>query len=565
MMKLRSLLRLAETSILATGIMLTLTISDARAAVPLTITNQGRLFDVNNQPINDTLEVVFAIYASEDPAAPVLWSETHTIVFDSGYFSVNLGELTPFGPDIFDGSVRYVGITIGNEPEMKPRAATRSVPYAFLAQDVTGDIHPQSVSISGVGTVIDENGTWVGDPTGLIGPTGATGPAGPAGADGAMGPMGPAGPTGAVGPIGPMGPAGPTGAVGPIGPMGPAGPTGAMGPMGPMGLQGLMGPAGPTGAAGADGVSCSLTEMMGVQRPCDAGTGPNSGTSTFDGTVWGPCVANVTGPSGSCAAAEMALTSDVVITVPAGCTRILAHIWGGGGGSGASATVVNGGTGAKGGGSGYAFLDSTVTPGEPLIVKIGGGGVAATNAGPGAAGANGGGAGGGGASNCHTPGGGGGGYSLISRGPTALAIGGGGAGGGGANCWATLLPGAGAGGGGGMNGQPNSGGIAGGIQGASATANGVPGTNVCSGGGGGGGGKLGGTGGTSGGNCAGGTNELGPGSGGGGGTSFSFAGTTISGSGTTPGNSSSAYRLGAGDGGNTGASGTNGRIHIIWL
>jgi hypothetical protein len=32
----------------------------------------------------------------------------------------------------------------------------------------------------------------------------------------------------------------------------------------------------------------------------------------------------------------------------------------------------------------------------------------------------------------------------------------------------------------------------------------------------------------------------------------------------TPANSSSSYRQGAGDGGNTGAAGAAGRVHIIW-
>src|SRR5262249_8101214 len=154
----------------------------------------------------DSLDVKFAVYASPTAAMP-LWSEVHTVSFDEGYFSVQLGDATPFA-DTFDGSVRYLGVTVGTDPEMTPRAQVGSVPYALLAGDVKGDIHPTSVWIDGFGQVIDVNGQWVGDPTGLEGPAGPTGP---------MGVQGQPGLDGAVGPVGPTGPAGLQGATGPTG------------------------------------------------------------------------------------------------------------------------------------------------------------------------------------------------------------------------------------------------------------------------------------------------------------------------------------------------------------
>ena len=160
------------------------------AEVPTIMTHQGRLFDSSDQPIQDTLQVVFTIYDSGAPSAQVLWTETHLVTFELGYFSVSLGETVPLDSTIFDGSVRYLGIKVGSDDEMTPRAATRSVPYALVAGDVNGDIHPQTVSIPGFGMVIDENGQWVGDPTGLIGPTGPVGPTGAAGPTGAQGATG---------------------------------------------------------------------------------------------------------------------------------------------------------------------------------------------------------------------------------------------------------------------------------------------------------------------------------------------------------------------------------------
>ena len=124
--------------------------------VPQTITNQGRLFDVDNNPIDGSLTVVFSIYDTANATA-ALRPAPHTIAAEQGFYSVTLGAQTPFGDDTFDGSVRFFGIKVGTEPELLPRAPIQSVPYALFAGDVTGDIHPHTVSI-GDFEVIDQNG-----------------------------------------------------------------------------------------------------------------------------------------------------------------------------------------------------------------------------------------------------------------------------------------------------------------------------------------------------------------------------------------------------------------------
>lgn len=226
----------------------------AEAAVPQVVTHQGRLFDAQGAPIVDAQDITFTIYDLEVGGVP-LWTETINVTLDEGYFSVRLGETTPLDSVVFDGSVRWLGITVGADPEMTPLAAIASVPYAMFAGDVRGDINPTSINIQGFGPVIDANGQWVGDPSGLIGPAGpagpagAAGPAGPAGPAGAQGPAGPAGPAGAVGPAGPQGATGAQGAQGPAGAVGPAGPAGAQGAVGPAGPAGAVGPQGPSGIA----------------------------------------------------------------------------------------------------------------------------------------------------------------------------------------------------------------------------------------------------------------------------------------------------------------------------
>ncbi|MFO0756540.1 MAG: fibrinogen-like YCDxxxxGGGW domain-containing protein [Byssovorax sp.] len=207
----------------------------AGAAVPLTFTEQGRLFDAAGAPLAGTIGVRFSVYADPAGGAP-LWTELQSITLDDGYFSAALGADTPFPPSLWDGSVRYVGIQVGNDPEMIPREPTRSVPYALAAIDAVGDIHPTSITVNGH-PVVDANGAWIGASSGLVGPMG---PAGPAGATGPQGPTGAQGAQGAAGPQGPTGPQGVAGAAGPTGAQGPQGVAGAIGPTGPAGPAGTL-------------------------------------------------------------------------------------------------------------------------------------------------------------------------------------------------------------------------------------------------------------------------------------------------------------------------------------
>lgn len=97
-------------------------------------------------------------------------------------------------------------------------------------------------------------------------------------------------------------------------------------------------------------------------------------------------------------------------TVPSGVTQVTVKTWGAGGGGGSGGSVDAGG---NGGGAGYVQGVLAVTPGENLLVSVGGGGGAAGAGGSAGAGA------------------GGGGYSSLYRTTTPLFIAGAGAGGGG--------------------------------------------------------------------------------------------------------------------------------------
>ena len=99
-MKTRILRALVGAAALASAVAMA---PQALAGVPGTLTHQGRLYDQSNAPVVGTITVLFAIYDSPSASVP-LWSEQHTLTFDSGYYSAALGSIVPFPAGVFDGS-----------------------------------------------------------------------------------------------------------------------------------------------------------------------------------------------------------------------------------------------------------------------------------------------------------------------------------------------------------------------------------------------------------------------------------------------------------------------------
>jgi hypothetical protein len=100
--------------------------------VPATVGYQGRLYDQNGNPISGTLSVVFSLYATASGGTAV-WSETQSLAFADGYFTAQLGSVTAFPATTFNGTVLYLGVKVGTDAEMAPRASVASVPYALAA------------------------------------------------------------------------------------------------------------------------------------------------------------------------------------------------------------------------------------------------------------------------------------------------------------------------------------------------------------------------------------------------------------------------------------------------
>jgi hypothetical protein len=107
--------------------------SHALAEVPQMINYQGKLTNDSGAPLDTTLQMIFTIYA-DSVGAISKWSETQTAVkVEKGMFNVLLGSVDSIPYSVFDGSIRYLEVKIGDDPEITPRKPMVSVGYAYKA------------------------------------------------------------------------------------------------------------------------------------------------------------------------------------------------------------------------------------------------------------------------------------------------------------------------------------------------------------------------------------------------------------------------------------------------
>jgi len=115
-------------------------VSSSFAQDTLLISYQGRLTDDGGEPLTGSYDITFGIYAMPSGSS-LLWSETHSDVsIVNGLFSVILGSQTALPDTVFIDNDRYLGITIGEDPEISPRVMLTSCPSAAIAKSIKGDI-----------------------------------------------------------------------------------------------------------------------------------------------------------------------------------------------------------------------------------------------------------------------------------------------------------------------------------------------------------------------------------------------------------------------------------------
>lgn len=112
-----------------------LVVSIAAADVPQRINYQGKLTDGDGNPVTDnTYFLKFKIYGSASGDDSLWYTGFQPVLVTGGLFSYQLGSVVPIPDDLFAGSTeRYLGITVGGDPELDPRTKIVSVAYAYHA------------------------------------------------------------------------------------------------------------------------------------------------------------------------------------------------------------------------------------------------------------------------------------------------------------------------------------------------------------------------------------------------------------------------------------------------
>ena len=123
-------------------------------AVPAHFTHQGYIEESGN-PLTGSVDVVFNLYAQETEGT-ALWTETNTITFDGGHYSVVLGTNQPLDFADFDGSELFLGITVDDNGEFIPRTTLSTIPYAIRASTA------ETLTSSDGQIVVDSDGNWLG-------------------------------------------------------------------------------------------------------------------------------------------------------------------------------------------------------------------------------------------------------------------------------------------------------------------------------------------------------------------------------------------------------------------
>lgn len=131
----------------------------ALAQAPLKIGYEGRLLKADGRPESGVVKMGFSLFDAAS-AGKELWSEDHSMAVTDGFYSVFLGEVTPFPSRVFDGGDRFLEVRVLGTA-LSPRQRVGSVPYALLSNDarnlVGGTVNASSIQVAGK-PVVDSAG-----------------------------------------------------------------------------------------------------------------------------------------------------------------------------------------------------------------------------------------------------------------------------------------------------------------------------------------------------------------------------------------------------------------------
>ena len=137
---------------LTLAIALVAAFSSINAAAPTAMNYQGLLTDNVGAAVADaSYSVIFTIYDAPASGTSV-WTEMQNVTTTDGLFAVLLGSVNPMLDTVFNGTTRYLGIAVAGDPEISPRTALVSVPYAQRVSTVDGASGGNITSKVSIGT-----------------------------------------------------------------------------------------------------------------------------------------------------------------------------------------------------------------------------------------------------------------------------------------------------------------------------------------------------------------------------------------------------------------------------
>jgi hypothetical protein len=130
-------------------------VSGVAAQAPNSLVYQGRLTTNTGTPITAATNVTFAIYSASTGGSPLWTSGSVSVTPDAN--GVFTAELLAISAGVFDGTKRYIGITIAGDAEMTPRQLLTSAPYAYNAGAIADNAVTSTKIADGAITNADVN------------------------------------------------------------------------------------------------------------------------------------------------------------------------------------------------------------------------------------------------------------------------------------------------------------------------------------------------------------------------------------------------------------------------
>ena len=138
-------------------------------AVPVQLSQQGRLLDANSVPVEGNHVLTIHLYDAS-VNGNFVWGENISVVFYNDFYQILLGSdiSNPLDSDLLDQDVLYIEMQIDGNTPLQPRQKLTSVPYAKradVAKNIDGGVvNATEISING-NVVLDSSGSFVGQST----------------------------------------------------------------------------------------------------------------------------------------------------------------------------------------------------------------------------------------------------------------------------------------------------------------------------------------------------------------------------------------------------------------